>query len=118
MSAVPPAIVVVGFVLALALPQPSFQRSQPKFDAFVASLPATGPVSMNNQSIDSFDFTVSRYLDDTAVHFVDDDTVFFTYVAGWIYSPDHPPQQKPGDELEYTSLGGPWYEYSLVFDFD
>ncbi|MBY4107489.1 hypothetical protein HQO82_08430 [Rhodococcus fascians] len=118
MIAVAPVIVVIGLVLALAIPEPSFERSKPKFDAFVATLPATGPVFEYSISLDAFDVSVSRGLNETEVYFVDADTVFFSYISGWIFSPDGPPQPRSSsDELDYTSLGGPWYEFSLIFDF-
>ncbi|KMJ50563.1 hypothetical protein ACG96_07225 [Rhodococcoides fascians] len=119
MIAVAPVIVVIGLVLALTIPEPSFERSKPKFDAFVATLPTTGPVSVDNVSIDAFDLTrVSRGLNESAIYFVDADTVFFSYISGWIYSPDGPPQPRSSsEELDYTSLGGPWYRFSLTFDF-
>ncbi|RZL66722.1 MAG: hypothetical protein EOP29_28795 [Rhodococcus sp. (in: high G+C Gram-positive bacteria)] len=73
---------------------------------------------MDNVSIDAFDVSVSRGLNETEVYFVDADTVFFSYISGWIYSPDGPPQPRSSsEELDYTSLGGPWYEFSLTFDF-
>ncbi len=113
-----PAIVVMGLVLALTLPGPSFERSQPKFDAFVATLPTTGPVSVDNHSIDAFDFSrITRYPDDTEIYFVDADTVFFSYTSGWIYSPGQPPRASPNSELDYTGLGGDWYEFSMTYDF-
>ncbi|WP_338891716.1 hypothetical protein [Rhodococcus sovatensis] len=119
MIAIAPAIVVFGLVLALIIPGPSFERSQPKFDAFVATLPVTGPVRLQNVSIDAFDFKrVTRDPDDTAIYFVDDDTVFFGYISGWIYSPDQPPQpRQSGEDLDYQSLGGPWYRFSLNFNY-
>lgn len=113
-----PAVVAIGLVLALTLPEPSFERSRPKFDAFVATLPTAGPVSVENHSIDAFDFSrITRYTDDTAIDFVDADTVFFSYTSGWIYSPGQPPPPPSNAELEYTCLGGAWYEFSMTYDF-
>ncbi|WP_156394613.1 hypothetical protein [Rhodococcus sp. Leaf233] len=118
MIAVAPVIVVIGLVLALTIPEPSFERSKPKFDALVATLPATGPVFEYSISVDAFDVSVSRGLHQTEVYFIDLDTAFFSYISGWIFSPDGPPQPRSSsEELDYTSLGGPWYEFSLTFDF-
>lgn len=110
----PMCVAIVGFINLLS-PWPSFERSRADFEAALDNFPDDAK-RQENIKVGPFDiYSITRDPTDGAVYFSDEDQLFFSRQAGWVYSPNGAPQAKGyvsvGDEFTTVPIDGPWYRY-------